>query len=218
MTDTQQRRIDDWTNSFWPFHLEANESLLASGRVRMEGVANQWVEAGEAEATVTYERFRPRTSPVDPTNGLGGREVVPFVDGGSGGRWLVHRGGFNTVGRRRGPQQHLPRTDTFPLAARPLDVEALTSEDRTVVLTPTRILHDTVQPSVDALTSLDSGQEVVADGHVAMYGKDIALRLQLSDPEGLASQLEVWTWLERLHDVNNNGVMEADEYRMETVS
>ena len=51
-----------------------------------------------------------------------------------------------------------------------------------------------------------------------MYGKDIALRLQLSDPEGLASQLEVWTWLERLHDVNNNGVMEADEYRMETVT
>ena len=52
VTDTQQRRIDDWTNSFWPFHLEANESLQASGRVRMEGVANRWVEAGEAEATV----------------------------------------------------------------------------------------------------------------------------------------------------------------------
>ena len=108
VTDTQQRRIDDWTNSFWPFHLEANESLLASGRVRMEGVANRWVEAGEAEATVTYERFHPRTSRWTRRMALGGREVVPFVDGGSGGRWLVHRGGFNTVGRRRGPQQHLP--------------------------------------------------------------------------------------------------------------
>ena len=28
----------------------------------------------------------------------------------------------------------------------------------------------------------------------------------------------MWTWLERLHDVNNNGIMEADEYRMETVT
>ena len=60
VTDTQQRRIDDWTNSFWPFHLEANESLLASGRVRMEGVANRWVEAGEAEATVTLRAVPPK--------------------------------------------------------------------------------------------------------------------------------------------------------------
>ena len=87
-----------------------------------------------------------------------------------------------------------------------------------MVLTPTRLLYDTVQPTVDSLTVSDSGQEVLADAHVAMYGKDIALRLQISDPEGLASLLEVWTWLEKLHDTNNNGLMEANEYRMETVS
>ncbi|MGB0378217.1 MAG: hypothetical protein ACPGGE_05280, partial [Poseidonia sp.] len=60
VTDSQQRRIDDWTNSFWPFHLDENESLLASGRVRMEGVANQWVQAGEAEATVTLRAVPPK--------------------------------------------------------------------------------------------------------------------------------------------------------------
>ena len=219
VTDTQQRRIDDWTNSFWPFHLEANESLLASGRVRMEGVANRWVEAGEAEATVTLRA-------VPPKNLSGGPDEWP----GEAVKWSrswtaeVEDGGWFTVAVSTPLDDDEVPSNTFleltPSLSRrgPLDVEALTSEDRTVVLTPTRILHDTVQPSVDALTSLDSGQEVVADGHVAMYGKDIALRLQLSDPEGLASQLEVWTWLERLHDVNNNGVMEADEYRMETVT
>ena len=41
VTDSTQRRIDDWTNSFWPYHLNENQTLLAEGRVRMEGIANQ---------------------------------------------------------------------------------------------------------------------------------------------------------------------------------
>ena len=87
-----------------------------------------------------------------------------------------------------------------------------------MVLTPTRFLLDTIQPQVNSLTALGAGREAVADEHISMYGKDVALRLQLSDPEGLSSQLEVWTWLERLHDTNENGVMEEEEYRMQTVS
>ena len=82
VTDSQQRRIDDWTNSFWPFHLDENETLLASGRVRMEGIANQWVEAGEAEATVTFDGC----SAEKPLRGPGRMArrtglLVPFVDG-----------------------------------------------------------------------------------------------------------------------------------------
>ena len=100
----------------------------------------------------------------------------------------------------------------------PIDTDASSSEDRTVVLTPTRFLHDTVPPQVDSLTALDAGRETLADGHISMYGKDVALRLRLSDPEGLASQLEVWTWLERIHDTNGNGLMEQEEYREQTVS
>ena len=54
--------------------------------------------------------------------------------------------------------------------------------------------------------------------HTTMYGKDVALRLEISDQEGLASQLEVWTWLESLHDSNNDGVPQSTEYAMQTVS
>ena len=77
VTDSQQRRIDDWTNSFWPFHLDENETLLASGRVRMEGIANQWVEAGEAEATVTLRAVPPKTSQGARTNGPANRSPGP---------------------------------------------------------------------------------------------------------------------------------------------
>ena len=31
VTDASQRRIDDWTNSFWPYHLNENQSLVAQG-------------------------------------------------------------------------------------------------------------------------------------------------------------------------------------------
>ncbi|MFZ8906778.1 MAG: hypothetical protein ACO2Y2_05420 [Poseidonia sp.] len=219
VTDSQQRRIDDWTNSFWPFHLDENESLLASARVRMEGIANQWVEAGEAEATVTLRA-------VPPKNLSGGPDEWPGEPVSWSRSWTaeVETGGwFSVLTSTPTADDNVP-SNTFlelvPSLTRrgPMGINASSSEDRTVVLTPTRLLYDTVQPTVNTLTVLDSGQEVPADGHVAMYGKDIALRLQISDPEGLASLLEVWTWLEKLHDTNKNGLMEADEYRLETVS
>jgi hypothetical protein len=75
-----------------------------------------------------------------------------------------------------------------------------------------------MRPQVDSLQALSSGQEVLADGHVSMYGKDVALRLVLSDPEGLSNQLEVWTWLEGIHDTNGDGAMDAAEYSLQTVS
>ena len=219
VTDSQQRRIDDWTNSFWPFYLDQNETLLTSGRVRMEGISNQWVEAGEAEATVTLRA-------VPPKNLSGGEDEWPDDPVSWSRSWTaeVESGGWFTVLASTPALEDGVPSNTFlelvPSLSRrgPVGINASSSEDRTVVLTPTRLLYDTVQPSVNALTVLDSGQEVPADGHVAMYGRDIALRLQISDPEGLASMLEVWTWLEKVHDINSNGIMEADEYRMESVS
>ena len=219
VTDTQQRRIDDWTNSFWPFHLNENESLLASARVRMEGIANEWVEAGEAEATVTLRAVPPKNLSGGPDEWVG----EPVVWSRSWTAEVESGGWFSVLTSTPTADDGVP-SNTFleliPSLTRrgPPGINASSSEDRTVVLTPTRLLYDTVQPTVDSLTVLDSGQEVLADAHVAMYGKDIALRLQISDPEGLASLLEVWTWLEKLHDTNNNGLMEANEYRMETVS
>ncbi len=219
VTDADQRRIDDWTNSFWPFHLNENQTLEASGRVRMEGIANQWVAAGEAEATVTLAAVPPKNLSGGPDEWLA--EPVNWSRAWSG---EVSSDGWFSVSLSTPHLSDALPSNTFfelrPSLSRrgPVDTNTTSSEDRTVVLTPTRFLHDTVQPEVNSLTALDAGREAVADGHISMYGKDVALRLQLSDSEGLSSQLEVWTWLERLHDTNGNGLMEEAEYRMQTVS
>ena len=219
VTDAAQRRLDDWTNSDWPFHLDANQTLEAKGRVRMEGIANQWVAAGEAEATVTLTAVPPKNLSGGPDTWLS--EPVNWSTSWSS---EVSQDGWFTVAVSTPlSTDDLPSNTFFELRPSlsrrgPMDTNASSSEDRTVVLTPTRFLHDTVSPQVNSLTVLDAGREAVADGHISMYGKDIALRLKLSDPEGLSSQLEVWTWLERLHDTNGNGVMEEEEYRMDTVS
>ena len=219
VTDAAQRRIDDWTNSFWPFHLDANQTLEAEGRVRMEGIANQWVASGEAEATVTL-------TAVPPKNLSGGSDewlTEPVNWSKSWSSEVAADGRFSVSITTPQLLDALPSNTFFeirPSLSRrgPVDANAFSSEDRTVVLTPTRFLHDTVSPEVDSLTALDAGRETLADGHISMYGKDVALRLKLSDPEGLSSLLEVWTWLERLHDTNGNGLMEEEEYRMETIS
>ena len=217
--DASQRRIDDWTNSFWPFHLNENQSLEAEGRVRMEGIANQWVGAGEAEATVTLSAVPPKNVSGGPDEWLG--EPVNWSRTWSSE--VSADGWFAVSISTPHIADGLPSNTFFELRPSlsrrgPVDANAVSSEDRTVVLTPTRFLLDTIQPQVNSLTALDAGREAVADEHISMYGKDVALRLQLSDPEGLSSQLEVWTWLERLHDTNENGVMEEEEYRMQTVS
>ena len=219
VTDSNQRRIDDWTNSFWPYHLNENQTLHAEGRVRMEGIANQWIQSGEAEAAVTL-------TAVPPKNISGGSDEWPGEPLNWSKTWTaeVGQGGWFSVSiATPNGLDNLPSNtylEITPSLTRrgPADTDASSSEDRTVVLTPARFLHDTVHPTVDALTALDTGDEVVADGHISMYGKDIALRLQLSDPEGLSSQLQVWTWLEGADDLNANGIMEASEYRLNTVS
>ena len=217
--DASQRRIDDWTNSFWPFHLNENQSLEAEGRVRMEGIANQWIGAGDAEATVTLSAVPPKNLSGGPDEWLG--EPVNWSRTWSSE--VSADGWFSVSLSTPHIDDGLPSNTFFELRPSlsrrgPVDANAVSSEDRTVVLTPTRFLLDTIQPQVNSLTALDAGREAVADEHISMYGKDVALRLQLSDPEGLSSQLEVWTWLERLHDTNENGVMEEEEYRMQTVS
>ena len=58
--DDASRRLDDWTNSFWPYHLGANESMLAQGRVRLEGIANEWVDEHQAEVSVTIRAVPPK--------------------------------------------------------------------------------------------------------------------------------------------------------------
>ena len=219
VVDATSRRLDDWTNSFWPYHLNENTSMTAQGRVRIEGIAQEWAEAGDAEAQVTL-------TAVPPKNLSGGPDEWPGEPVNWSMSWTVEVGSggwFSTPLLSPNATSSVPSNTWLELRpslsrSGPSHLNASTSEDRTVVLTPTRFLHDTHAPRVESLMLLDSGDEVLADQHVSMYGRDIALRLQLSDPEGLNSLLEVWTWLEARDDANENGVMEEEEYRFETVS
>jgi hypothetical protein len=217
--DATMRRLDDWTHSFWPYHLSEDATMLAQGRVRLEGVADQWVKAGEAEASVTLRAVPPKNTSGGPDEWVG--EPVLWSQTWSG---EVGQDGWFTLSLASPNADSSVPSNTWleikPSLSRrgPTNVNATTSQDRTVVLTPTRILHDTVSPRVESLTVLDSGREVLADGYVGMQGRTLPLRLQLSDPEGLDSLLEVWTWLEHQDDDNANGLMEPEEYTKQTVS
>jgi len=219
VTDEQNRRLDDWANPLWPYHLSSDEAMTAEGRVRIEGIPGQWVEAGQAEVTVAMRA-------VPPKNLSGGQDEWPGEAVNWSQYWTVEvdADGRFAVEINTPPADGIMVSDTW-LELRPsisrraeLGVNASTSEDRTVVLSPVRILYDTIQPTAGSLRILDSGREVPADNHIWMVGQDIPLRLQLSDPEGLAHPLEVWTWLEERDDANQDGQMDEEEYRMETVS
>ena len=82
-----------------------------------------------------------------------------------------------------------------------------TNEDVKVVLR-----YDDVQPMVNSLQILDSGFEYPADGHVMMEGQNIALRANISDDQALAEAIRVWTWLEAVDDLDQDGEIDAEEY------
>ena len=219
ITDEQSRRLDDWTNSFWPYHLRENQSMVAQGRVRMEGIANQWIGENEAEVTVTMRA-------VPPKNLSGGPDTWPDTEVTWSATWNgnVDENGRFSIAINSPTQNDGVPSNTWleirPSLSRrgPVAVNASTSEDRTVLLMPTRILHDTLSPQISSLTVLDSGQVVPADEHIVMVGKNIPLRLEMSDNEGLGGVLEVWTWFERSSDANGNAGMDEEEYLVQLLS
>ena len=219
VVDNDARRLDDWTNSFWPYHLSENTSMVAQGRVRIEGIAEEWVEAGQAEATVTVRA-------VPPKNASGGPDTWPGEPVVWSRSWAseVEAGGWFTVllqtpSLEAGLPSNTWLEITPSLSRRgPLTMNASTSEDRTVIITPTRLLYDTTSPEVTSLTILDFGRVVPADDHVVLNGRNLPLRLQLGDAEGLDSVLEVWMWREGVDDANQDGVMDASEYTLQQVS
>ena len=219
VTDEQNRRLDDWSNPLWPYHLSSAQEMTAQGRVRIEGIPGQWVEAGQAEVTITMRA-------VPPKNLSGGVDEWPGEPVNWSQHWAVEvkADGRFTVDINTPDAQGIMTSDTW-LELRPsisrraeIGVNASTSDDMTVTLSPVRLLYDIIQPTAGSLRILDSGREVPAEGHIWMVGQDIPLRLELSDPEGLAHPLEVWTWLEERDDTNRDGQMDEEEYRMETVS
>ena len=219
VTDDQSRRLDDWTNPLWPYHLSNNRSMIAEGRIRMEGISNQWISEGEAEIQIFIQTIPPRNESGGPDEWTGSPinwSQNWTTDVGPDGRFSLP---LNS------PQlsDELPSNTWFqikPTISRtgPMSIPASTSEDRTVIINPVRFLFDIASPTVTSLTILDSGNEVLADGHVWTNGQDIPIRLSVIDIEGVSSQLSVFSWMEARDDSNNDGVMDTSEYKQENVS
>ena len=219
VTDAEGRRLDDWTSPMWPYHLSSNTSLSATGQVRLQGIPGAWVGQGEAEVTLTLEAVPPR-------NLTGGSDewsdsAVNWSRAWSGE--VDSTGRFDLALSTPIEQEGVPSNTWLKLTPSitrrgPVDVNTSSSLDQTTVLNPVRVLHDTVHPQVGELRVLDAGRELPAEGHVWMVGQDVPLRLSIADQEGLSPPLRVWTWLEHRDDVNDNGLMEEQEYSMSILS
>ena len=219
VVDALERRLDDWTNPSWPFHLTSNTTFMTEGQVRFQGIPGAYVESGHAEVMLTLEAVPPRNA----TGGPDEWEGDPVVWSQSWSSEVSANGRFSMSMATPAEGDDVPSntwlTLTPSLSRRgPVGVNASTSLDETVNLNPVRVLHDTVVPTVGSLRVLDAGRELPAEGHVWMVGQDVPLRLNISDDEGLAPPLRIWTWLEHRDDDNGNGLMEQEEYDASSLS
>lgn len=217
--DDQQRNLNDWSNPQWPFHLNASQTLVASGAVRFEGIAQSYVGAGEAEVRIDATAVPPLNLSGGPNEWNG-----PAVDWSTS--WYVEvdeHGAFTTSITTPSMDDLLPSDTRIHLSPHverrgPLDDQSPSSHDKTPSSTHIPFLFDRVRPTTIALLALDSGGYAPADNHLWMKGQDVALRVSLEDQEGLSNNLELHTWLESSDDANLDGIMDAEEYTIQTVT
>ena len=100
----------------------------------------------------------------------------------------------------------------------PTESSSPTSLDMTAGYQKTRVLFDIEAPRILSLSILDPGGISPADEHIWMAGQDIPLRVELSDVEGLSPSITVWSWSEHKDDINEDGIMDANEYVSTTLS
>ena len=140
--------------------------------------------------------------------------------------WYVEvdeSGAFTTLITTPSMEDQLPSDTRIHLSPHverrgPIDDQSPSSYDKTPSSTHIPFLFDRVRPTTIALLALDSGGYAPADNHLWVKGQDVALRVSLEDQEGLANSLELHTWLESKDDANLDGIMDAVEYTIQTVS
>ncbi len=217
--DMSNRNLADWSNPQWPFHLKANQSLMATGQVRFEGIVGAFADQGDAEV-----RIDATASP--PINESGGPNEWPSVAVNWSTSWygsLDSNGFFSIALHTPSMNDDLPSNTRIVLSPHlhrlgPLSEDSTTSIDRTSPSQNVPYLFDKIEPNTAKVEVLDSGQYVAADGHIWTSQQDVALRLTLQDPEGLSDSVEFYSWLESNDDSNQNGIMEEEEYRVQTVT
>ncbi len=217
--DDQNRVLSDWSNPQWPFHLNASQSMEATGKVRFEGILDAYVGLGDAQVRID-------ATAVPPVNLSGGPDQWPNqpVDWSTSWYTEVDSNGAFTVTLLAPSEAALLPSNTRLLLSPHIERSGPSSENTSTSLDQTSssqnipFLFDKIQPSTASLLILDSGGYAPADGHIWTAQQDVALRLMLQDPEGLSNSIEFYYWLEARHDLNGNGEMELDEYMSQTVT
>jgi hypothetical protein len=217
--DDLNRVLDDWSNPQWPFHLNASQEMVATGKVRFEGIANAFVESSDAE-------IRIDATAVPPMNLSGGPNEWPGDAVDWSASWfgdVDSNGAFSIDIHAPGMGDAVPSNTRILLSPHvhrtgPVDEDTSSSEDQTNPFISIPFLFDKVHPTTVSIDALESGDYVPVDGLIWTAQQDIALRLTLQDPEGLSNSLQLYTWLESSHDANGNGIMEANEYSVQTVT
>ena len=217
--DDLNRVLDDWSNPQWPFHLNASQEMVATGKVRFEGIANAFVESSDAE-------IRIDATAVPPMNLSGGPNEWPGDAVDWSASWfgdVDSNGAFSIDIQAPGMGDAVPSNTRILLSPHvhrtgPVDEDTSSSEDQTNPFISIPFLFDKVHPTTVSIDALESGDYVPVDGLIWTAQQDIALRLTLQDPEGLSNSLQLYTWLESSHDANGNGIMEANEYSVQTVT
>ena len=82
----------------------------------------------------------------------------------------------------------------------------------------TRFIFDVESPLITSVNIYDPAGLVPADGHIWTLNQDIPIQVTIEDTSGLATELVVYSWSEYADDVNGDSVMDAEEYRVTTVS
>ena len=216
--DDEGRALHDWTQPLWPLHVNPETAMFISGRVRFEGVADGWVEEGEAQVTVEARA-------VPPKNISGGSDEwpgIPIVWSHSNTSEVDAFGQFSIPLTIPDADELISgtRIEVRVLLTRcgPAGNQATTAFDRTAEATSFEILYDETKPDLISVEILDQSGLQPADGHIWMPERPIPLRLSIQDAEGLETPLTIYTWAEDVDDTNGNGLMEESEYQSFTAN
>ena len=216
--DDEGRALHDWTQPLWPLHVNPETEMFISGRVRFEGVANGWVQEGEAEVMAEARA-------VPPKNISGGSDEwpsLPIV-------WSLNNSTeVDAFGQFSIPLT-IPDADELISGTRievrvlltrrgPAGNQVTTAFDKTAESTSFEILYDETKPDLISVEILDQSGLQPADGHIWMPERPIPLRLVIQDTEGLETPLTIYTWAEDADDANGNGLMEESEYQSFTAN
>ena len=216
--DSSNNRINDWTNQNWPYRLSDLKDLAVSGTVRFEGINSAQLRANDAEVEI-------RLTAVPPINASGGPNEWANGEVNWSVSWfteIADMGSFTTqittpdIGDT--PSNTTIEISTHISRIGPLDEISSNALDQTSANMNTRFIFDVESPLITSVNIYDPAGLVPADGHIWTLNQDIPIQVTIEDTSGLATELVVYSWSEYADDVDGDSVMDAEEYRVTTVS